>query len=173
MRRNRVELPFADIGKVAGDSGCRGHHRAYQVGAPTPALTSFKVTIAGRSAALAGSKNIRVHAQAHGAAGFAPVKTSRPKNFIQTFFFRLLLHLLRAGNHHRANMRMNAVSAYHLSRGAKILDTGVGARADKDAIDRQLFDRLAWLQSHVFERTLPRAAFRTENDWRPDRARGP
>ena len=41
----------------------------------------------------------------------------------------------------------------------------VGAGADKDAVDRQLFDGLAGSQRHVFERALQGAAFRVGVGW--------
>ena len=164
-------MPFADIGEVAGDCGCGGHHGAHQVGASASPLAPFEVAIAGGGAALAGSQDIGVHAQAHGAAGLAPVKTSGAKDFIETFLFGLLLHLLRSGNHHRTHLGMDVVSAHYFGRGAKIFNAGVGAGADEDTIDGQLFDGLARLERHVFERTLPGAAFRVPSGWRRDRAR--
>ena len=127
MGWNRVELPFADIGKVTGDSCRGGHHGAYQMGASAPPLSPFEVPIAGGSAAFAGSENVWIHAQAHGAAGLAPVKTGGAKDFIQTFLFGLLLHVLRSGNHHRPHLRMNVVSTDYLGCGAKIFDAGIGA----------------------------------------------
>src|ERR1700678_2602264 len=125
---------------MARDRGGRGHHGTHQVGTSAPALASFEVTIAGRGTALAGSENIGVHSQAHGAARFAPVKTSRPEHLVQPLFFRLPLHLLRTRNDHRAYMRMNVVPADYLGGGPEVLDAGVGAGADEDPIDGQLFD---------------------------------
>src|SRR5271156_2098981 len=89
--RDRVELPFAYVGEVARDRRRCGHHRAHQVGASATPLASFEIAIAGRGTAFAGSKNVGVHAQAHGAAGLAPLKTSRAENFIQSLLLGLPL----------------------------------------------------------------------------------
>src|ERR1700685_969937 len=94
--RNRVELPFADIGKVSGDRGRGGHHGTHQVGASASPLAPFEVAIAGGGAAFARLENIGVHAQAHGAAGLAPIKTGGAKDLIETFFFGLLLYKKQA-----------------------------------------------------------------------------
>src|ERR1700691_563271 len=116
MSRNRLELPFADIGEVAGDSRGGGHHGAHQVGAATAPLAPFEVAVTGGGAAFAGSENIGVHAQAHRAARLAPLKTSGAKDLIETLLFGLSLHLLRAGNDHGANLGVNVITADHPRR---------------------------------------------------------
>src|SRR5260370_39749974 len=80
-----LKFPIADIGKVAGHGGGGGHHGTHQMGAPTCAPAAFKVAVAGGSAALARGKNIRAHAQPHGASPFAPLKTRRAENGIEPF----------------------------------------------------------------------------------------
>src|SRR5215475_8949602 len=67
-----VETPVANIGEVAGDGGGGRHFRADQMRASSAALASFKVAIAGRSAALARSQDVGIHSQAHRAARLAP-----------------------------------------------------------------------------------------------------
>ena len=49
---------------------------AYKVRPSPPALTPFKVAIAGRRAALARRENVRVHARHMLQPGFAPVEAS-------------------------------------------------------------------------------------------------
>src|SRR3984957_17959118 len=93
-RLHFTKLPLADIGEVPGTSGCVLHRGAHQVGSAAPALPPFKIAIAGRGATLTRSENVRIHAQTHGAAGLAPIETGCAKNLIQSFCFRLLLHLL-------------------------------------------------------------------------------
>src|SRR5256885_12830287 len=50
------KLPLPNIRKVPGNRGRRGHHRTHQMRPPTPALSSFKIAIAGRSAAFSRSE---------------------------------------------------------------------------------------------------------------------
>ena len=47
---------------------------ADEVGAATAALAAFEVAVAGGGAALAGGEDVGVHAEAHAAAGFAPLE---------------------------------------------------------------------------------------------------
>src|SRR5260370_14886344 len=130
-----LKFPIADIGKVAGQGGGGGHHGTAQMGASACTLGAFKVAVAGGSATLGRGENIGVHAQAHGASRFAPLKTSRAENGIQTLAFGGLLHHLRAGHNHGAHMRINFVSAQHAGGGAQIFNTSIGAAADAAAID--------------------------------------
>src|ERR1700677_4640106 len=93
-RLHFTKLPLADIREVPGNSGCSRHRGAHQVGSAAAALPPFKIAIAGRGATLTRSQDVRIHAQAHGASGLAPVETGCAKNLVQSFLFRLLLHLL-------------------------------------------------------------------------------
>src|SRR6185437_13670656 len=68
-------FPIANVDEVAGDGGGCGHFRRDEVRATAAALAAFEVAIAGGSAALAGRKNVGVHAEAHGAAWLAPVES--------------------------------------------------------------------------------------------------
>src|SRR4051812_38813054 len=62
------------VGQVARDRRRRGHRRAHQVRPAALALAALEVAVAGRGAALAGLELVRVHAEAHRAAGLAPVE---------------------------------------------------------------------------------------------------
>src|ERR1700677_3219900 len=93
---NRVEVPFADIREMTGDRGGGGHHGAHQVRATAAALAPFEVAVAGGRTALAGSENIRIHAQAHGAAGLTPLETGGAEDLIQSLLLGLPFDLLRA-----------------------------------------------------------------------------
>src|SRR5438105_8439122 len=106
------ELPLAYVGKVAGNSGCGRHRWAYQVRAPTPALTPLKVAVGGGSAALSWLKNVRIHSQTHRATRFTPVKAGVTEDAIESLRFGCTLHLLRSRHHHGAHAGVNAVSAY-------------------------------------------------------------
>ena len=58
---------------MAGDGGGGGHDRADQVGAAVFALAAFEIAIAGAGAALVRREDVGVHADAHAAAGVAPL----------------------------------------------------------------------------------------------------
>src|SRR5579883_904101 len=74
LNGGRRLIPRSNIHKVAGNGCGGGHLRADEVGAPALALTSLKIAVRGRGAALAGLEDVRVHAQAHRAARLAPVE---------------------------------------------------------------------------------------------------
>src|SRR5690242_17205896 len=78
-----LSIPLADVGEVAGDGGCGGHLRADEVGAATAALTAFEVAVRGGGAALTGLQDVGVHAEAHGAAGLAPLEAGRLEYLVQ------------------------------------------------------------------------------------------
>ena len=80
-----MKMPIANIGKVTGDGCGRGHHRANQVGAPTPTLSAFKIAVAGGGAALSRLKDIGIHAQAHGTTRFTPLETGIHEYSVQAF----------------------------------------------------------------------------------------
>jgi hypothetical protein len=42
-----VEIPIPNIGEMAGDRRCGGHHGADQMRTAATALTSFKIAVAG------------------------------------------------------------------------------------------------------------------------------
>src|SRR5690348_9169094 len=69
-----LESPVAHVDEVSGNGGGSGHHGTDQMSAPAASLAPFKVPVAGGGAALARLKNVRIHAQAHGAAGLAPLE---------------------------------------------------------------------------------------------------
>ena len=151
-------MPIADVDEVAGDCGGGGHLRADEMGARARALAPLEVAVAGGGAALAGGEDVRVHAQAHGAAGLAPLESRIEKDAIQALLFGLCLDGLRAGHDHRADFGMHMVAGDDFGGGAQVLDAGVGAGADEDAVDGDLLDGLAGLEGHIFQRALEASA---------------
>src|SRR5580700_4239147 len=103
--------------------------------AATAALAAFKVAIGSGGAALAGLKNVRVHSQAHGAAGLAPVKAGFDEDLVEAFGFSLRLDGLRAGNHHGADVRGDFVAGGDAGGGAEIFNAGVCTGANEDAVN--------------------------------------
>src|SRR4051794_41704028 len=104
--------PVADVDEVALDGGRRGHLRADEVGAPAAALAALEVAVRGRGAALAGLEDVRVHAQAHRAAGRAPVEAGGPEDLVQALLLGLRAHLLGAGHDHRGHAGRDLAPAH-------------------------------------------------------------
>src|SRR6185437_3358260 len=73
----RVSLQVCGGGEAAGDGRGGGDRRGHQVGAATLALATFEVAVGGRGRALSRLQRVRVHAQAHRAAGAAPLGPRR------------------------------------------------------------------------------------------------
>src|SRR5271170_1822787 len=133
-------FPLADVGEVAGDGcGC-SHLRADEVRASSASLAAFEIAVAGGGAALAGLENVGVHAEAHGAAGLAPLEASLDENLVEAFLFGLRLDVMRTGNDHGADVRVDVISGDNFCGGAEIFNARVGAGADEDAVDGDVFD---------------------------------
>ena len=79
--------PVANVDEVAGDCGRGGHFRRDEVSASAASLAAFEVAVAGGGATLAGRKNVGIHAQAHGAAGLAPVESGFAEDAVEAFGF--------------------------------------------------------------------------------------
>src|SRR5579862_6999042 len=101
-------------------------------------LAAFEVAIAGGSATLAGSENVFVHAQAHGATGLTPLESGGAEDFVDALGFSFALHRLRAGDDESAHAVMHFVAVDHARCGAQIFNTRVGAGADENDINRNL-----------------------------------
>src|SRR4051795_13624709 len=98
--------------------------------APAAALAALEVAVRGRGAALARGEDVRVHAQAHRAAGRAPVEAGVPEDRVQALLLGLRADLLGAGDDHRAHAGRDLAPAHDLGGGAQVADAGVRARAD-------------------------------------------
>src|SRR5438067_1008365 len=92
--------PVADVDEVAFDRRGGGHLGADEMGAAPAALATLEVAVRGRRAALARAQRVRVHAQAHRAAGAAPIEPGGLEDLVQALGLGLLLDLHRAGDDH-------------------------------------------------------------------------
>src|SRR5258708_1562728 len=81
---------------MASYGGGRGHHRADEVRAAVLALAALEIAIAGAGAALVRRQDVGVHADAHAAAGVAPLETGGGENLVESFFFGLRFDAARA-----------------------------------------------------------------------------
>jgi len=113
----------------------------------------LEVAVRGRGAALAGLKFVRVHGEAHRAAGLAPLEAGGEEDFVEPL--RLGLRLNEAGTRHDhgVDALIDLAALRDPGCGAQVLDAAVGARANEDAVDLDVGDLLATLQPHIVERT--------------------
>src|SRR5204862_7352531 len=112
-----------------------------------------------RGAALAGGEPVGVHAEAHGAAGLAPLEAGVAEDAIEPFALGLLLHEARAWHDERElHVARHAPAFDDCGGSAQILDARIGARADEYLVDCDVGDRRARLQAHIGERALHRFA---------------
>src|SRR6188474_1917543 len=79
----RASLQVSGGREPADDRGRRGHGWRDQVRAPTPALPALEVAVGRGRRTLARLERVRVHAQAHGAAGEAPLGPGVDENLVQ------------------------------------------------------------------------------------------
>src|SRR5690242_21132989 len=92
--RHLLAVPIADIDEVPLDRRGRRHLRADQVCPAAAALAPLEITVRGGRAALAGLQDVRVHSEAHRAAGAAPVEAGGAEHLVETLGLGLRLHLL-------------------------------------------------------------------------------
>src|SRR5580698_593756 len=84
-----VHSEVADVHKMSGNGGCRGHDGADQMRAAALALAALEVAIGGAGAALAGRQHVVVHGDAHAASGFAPLESGVAEDAVESFLFGL------------------------------------------------------------------------------------
>src|SRR3954463_10588062 len=121
---------------MAGDgSSCR-HDGADEMRAAAGTLPALEVAVRSRCAALARLKPVRVHAEAHRAAGLAPLEARLAEHAVESLLLGLQLHQARAGYHHR-ELRVGGSAAPlpHQTSAPWVPDAGVGPGADEDLVD--------------------------------------
>src|SRR5947207_10968950 len=146
--------PIPDVDEAALDRRGGGHLRAHEVRTAAAALTALEVAVARGGAALAGRQRVRVHAEAHRAAGAPPVEAGGAEDLVEALLLGLRLHLLRARHDHRVHGRGDLAALDHRRRRAQVADARVRARAYEHAVERDLLDRRARPEVHVPERPL-------------------
>ena len=150
-----VDVEGADVYEVAGQGCCCGHYGADQVGAAVFSLAAFEIAVTGAGGALVGREDVGVHADAHAAARIAPFETGVGENFVETFFFGLGLDAARAGNDESLlDTFGDVLTGDEVRGGAKVVDAGIGAGADEDAVDWTVDDGSACFEAHVLEGAL-------------------
>jgi len=82
------DVEVADVYEVAGYGGCGGHYGAYQVGAAVLPWRPSKLRLECWRCVRA-RQHVGIHADAHAAAGVAPLETGGGENFVEAFLFGL------------------------------------------------------------------------------------
>src|SRR5271167_3380861 len=153
-------LPIPNIGEVPRNRRRRRHHRTDKMRPPSAPLPSFKIAVAGRSAAFARLQNVWIHSQAHRASRLAPLESRVLKNPVQAFLFGRPLHRLRSRHHHRPHFRTYGMSLRHARRRTQIFNPRICARSDEHPIDPDIFNPPPRLEPHVLQSEFRRAPIR-------------
>ena len=83
--RLHARRQLARVDEVAGDRRRRGELRADQVRAAAASLPALEVAVRGRGAALAVREHVGIHAEAHRAAGAAPLEAGVEEDPVEPF----------------------------------------------------------------------------------------
>src|SRR4029078_8065181 len=87
-------------------------------------LATLEVPVRRGGAALARREDVRVHAEAHRAAGAPPLEARLPADAVEALVLPLPLRRGGARHDHRANLRVDALAGDDRSRSAQVLDGG-------------------------------------------------
>src|SRR4051812_2408408 len=122
------------------------------MGAAARTLSAFEVAVRRRGRALAGGERVGVHAEAHRAAGTAPLGTGSGEDGVETLGLGLRLDGHGAGDDEHPDAVGNGPAAEDVGDDAEILDPAVRAGTDEDRVDGYLAEGGAGTQIHVLER---------------------
>jgi len=130
LRGHRFEqLP--DVGHLARHRGGRDHRRAHEeCPARRTALAPLEIPVRRGRADLTAFQAIRIHRQAHRAAGAAPFEAGFDKYLVQPFGLRRGLDRHRSRHRQRRNTFGHLASAHDCRRGLQIRQAAVGAGTD-------------------------------------------
>src|SRR3954466_2872859 len=108
---------------MPGDRRRRRHRGADEMGAAALSLPPLEVAVRGRGTALAGIEPVGIHAEAHRAAGLAPLEAGVAEDAVEALFLGLRLYQAGARDHHRhTDVRSLAAALYHGGRGTQVLN---------------------------------------------------
>src|SRR6266851_5094519 len=150
VNRSIKSSPPANVDEVSGDRRRCGHFRAHEMGPAARALATLEIAVRGRGTALPRVEPVRVHAQAHGAAGLAPLETGVLEDPVKALLLRLRFHQARSGHDHcELDIRGKAPAAYDRRGGPQVLDARVRARTDEHLVDADVGHGRIGSESHV------------------------
>lgn len=93
----------------------------------TSTLTAFKIAVGSGGATLTGFELVRVHAKAHRAACFSPVKASILEDAVKALLLSLLADKPRAGHDHSVDVRSDLATLDHESSSTQVFNASVCA----------------------------------------------
>src|SRR4051794_6441854 len=127
-------------GRAEGPADRRGggHGNRDQMGPPALALPSLEVPIGRGRAALLWRELVGVHAEAHRAAGAAPLTTGLLEDHIEALVLGLQPDAHRPGNDEGPGAVRHLASLDDLRRCSHVPDPGVGAGPHEDRVDRDV-----------------------------------
>src|SRR5215210_6446641 len=138
--------------EVTRDGGGRSDRRRNEMRATSGTLPPFEVAVRRRCAALAGTEDVRVHAETHRASRVAPLETGVAKDAVETFTLGLRLYQHRARHDQRSYAGADLAAAHDVAREAQVLEARVRARAEEHRIHFDVADRRARAKIHVPQR---------------------
>src|SRR5690606_19060692 len=139
-----MALLFSGVDELAGglevggrgqgppDGGRGGDARRDEVRPPALALAAVEVAARGERGPLPRLQLVGVHAQAHRAAGVAPLGTEVEEDLVQALGLGLEADAGRARHDEDADVVVLLAALDDVDDGAQVLDTTVRARADED-----------------------------------------
>mmetsp|Transcript_6636 Transcript_6636/g.18888 ORF Transcript_6636/g.18888 Transcript_6636/m.18888 type:complete len:388 (+) Transcript_6636:1400-2563(+) len=117
----------AHVGEGARHGGSGGHGRGHEVRAAAVALAALEVAVRGGRAALLGLEPVRVHGEAHGAAGLAEIEAGVREDLVEAFSDGLGLDEAGARHHHGDDAVGHLAALGHGGGGTDVLNARVGA----------------------------------------------
>src|SRR5262245_9912645 len=100
-RMNFSMLVAPDVHEMTGDRGRGRHRRADEMGSRARPLPPLEIAVGRGGDAIAGRRQVVVHAEAHRAARLAPLEAGLGEDLVEAFLLRLLLHEPGPGDHDR------------------------------------------------------------------------
>ncbi len=121
------------------------------MGAAALALPSLEVAVGGRGGSLAGGQLVRVHPEAHRAAGVPPLGTGLGEHLVEALRDRLEGDPYRARHDEHPYAVGDPAAPYDLGGGAQVLDAPIGAGTYEDGVHTDVAQGLTGRQPHVFQ----------------------
>src|SRR5699024_1052975 len=119
------DVQVGGAGQRAAHGGGRRDEWADQVGAPALALAPLEVAVARRGGTLARREDVGVHAQAHRAAGEAPLGPRLEEDLVQALLLGLQAHPGRSRHDEHAHAVGDPATTHDPGRRAQVLDAPV------------------------------------------------
>src|SRR5882724_9428918 len=98
------------------------------------ALSALEIAVGRRRATLSWRQLVRIHAEAHRAAGLAPLRPGGREDLAEAFGFGLRPHPHRARHDQHPHAVGDLAAAQDVRDDTQILDPSVGTRPDENSV---------------------------------------